>query len=262
MANRNKITFLVPTLGTRIMEITRLLDSLNCQTSKDFEVVIVSQGNYDEIGNLVNDYSDKLNITLVCDNGIGLSRARNIGIKSCNGEYIAISDDDCWYPEQAVEEITSLLSLKKSDILLTQIYDPINKVLYKNYSSEESIINSKIQLLSKSSIEIVFRNEKDILFDEQFGLGAHYTCCEEIDFLIRKFKAKKRIVYHPYISVYHMKKTGKTLPNNVVAKGALYRKDFDFFTALLIVFRDLIIKHENNFMLFFEGYFGYAKGIN
>ena len=51
-----KFSILIPTLGKRIAETRRLLDSLSKQTFQQFEVVIVTQINHSEIERLILDW--------------------------------------------------------------------------------------------------------------------------------------------------------------------------------------------------------------
>ena len=48
-----KISLIVPTLGTRELEIRRLIDSLNLQTCKNFEVIFVTQDNHQNVENIL-----------------------------------------------------------------------------------------------------------------------------------------------------------------------------------------------------------------
>ena len=41
-----KVSILLPTLGERIDELKRLFNSLEEQTNKSFELIIISQGNH------------------------------------------------------------------------------------------------------------------------------------------------------------------------------------------------------------------------
>ncbi|MBQ8279935.1 MAG: glycosyltransferase family 2 protein [Roseburia sp.] len=257
------ISFLVPTLGTRYDELKRLLESLERQESKCFEVVVVAQGNYEVVEELCFKYDDSFRIQYVRDERKGLSRARNCGLPYCKGDIVVLSDDDCWYPKDAVKQIYQYFERNSCDVVLTQIYDEKKGIYYKNYSPNEECIKSPFSLLSRSSIEIAFKKElASKEFDEAFGLGAQYVCCEEIDFLLRVYKAGARVVYVPNITVYHEKKYQTKNKHRIVAKGALYAKNFNVLIGILICVRDLILKRENNFKLFFKGYYEYIKREN
>ena len=228
----------------------RLLDSLLEQTYKNIEVVFVVQGNFEQMDAICDAYNSLLKITLLKSDEKGLSKARNKGMLFCSGDIIALSDDDCWYPGNAAEVIEKSFLEDDISVLLTKIYDLDNDKEYKDYKAEMQDIKSSFSLLSKSSIEIAFKKlGTNVQFDEQFGLGAHFICCEEVDFLINLFRKGNRIRYKPIITVYF----GST-KNQVVAKGAIYAKNYNRIIGLLICLKDFVLRHELNFSPFFEGY--------
>ncbi len=99
-----RMTVLVPTLGERDSELKRLLESLKDQTYKDFEVMIVSQDNFKHTDNICKHYPE-LRIKHLFLDRKGLSAARNFGIKNAYGDFIVLSDDDCWYPTGSLMKI-------------------------------------------------------------------------------------------------------------------------------------------------------------
>lgn len=260
MKHNIKISFLVPTIGNREKELVRLFDSFLRQTSQNFEVIVVVQSNFNSIQKICQEYRDRIAILYVESNEKGLSKARNKGLSYCKGDVIVLSDDDCWYPEDAVEIIRNEFQKKHINVLLTQIYDYKKKQLYKKYSRSEKIIKSEFSLLSKSSIEIAFENNyTKVCFDERLGLGAEFVCGEEVDFLINLYRNGAKMIYIPKISVYHDKKAKGASAKQIKAKGAIYAKNFNFFIGLLVCLKDALLKKENNFCIFFEGYNGYKR---
>lgn len=256
-----KISILVPTLGNRIDEIRRLLNSLLVQTYKEFEVIFVSQDNHDVLKSIMDDFS-MLELKQIIINEKGLSNARNSGLDYCKGEIVIFSDDDCWYPNDAMETINEQFYNKDIDVLLTKIYDLERRIELRSYSGQQSIIKRKYELLSRSSIEIAIKRKSIVYnFDELFGLGGIYASGEEIDFLLMNFKKDKVYYFLPKITVYHPKKE-RIKDTGVKAKGALYSKHFNVYISLLVLIRDLIKKKENNFRLFFEGYKSYKRNKN
>lgn len=256
-----KVSLIIPTLGTREAEIKRLFGSLINQNYQSIELVVVAQDNFDFINKLCDSYSDRLNIVYITSDRKGLSLARNIGIKNSSGAIILLSDDDCWYEKGAIERIVGYFEENvETDILLTQIYDPIANVPYKEYPNGSRKIRRPTELLSKSSIEIAYRSRRvNIGFDELFGLGGMYVAGEENDFLLRSLKANKRIQYEPFVTVYHEKKFKRESNKQLVAKGALYSKNFGFVVSNMVLLRDLLVKHQNNCRWFWNGYFDYKK---
>lgn len=255
------ISVLVPTVGSRKRELIRLFDSLIAQKYGDMEVVVVAQGGFDMVKNLCESYSGKLSIIYLETDKRGLSRARNLGLHAVHGDIVLLSDDDCWYEEKAILNIANFFEKNiDADILLTQIYDPIAKLPYKNYPKDKMCIKKMTALLSKSSIEIAFRRNNSMLeFDELFGLGARYVAGEEVDYLIRSLRSNKKIKYEPIVTVYHEKKANKESNEQIMAKGAFYSKNFGFVVSNLVLLRDLFKKHQNNYKWFWRGYFDYKK---
>lgn len=259
-----RISILVPTVGERETELRRLFESLARQKYNDnFEVVVISQENHPITKELCDDYSGIFDIVFVSTEEKGLSRARNIGLNNVTGDIVLLSDDDCWYADHAIRTIDTFFERNPSiDILLTQIYDPINDLSYKNYPKDRVTIKKDLDLLSKSSIEIAFRwNESCLEFDELFGLGGKYVAGEENDFLVRSFRNNKVIQYEPIITVFHRKKTNKDNEKQLIAKGAFYSKNFGFLISNLVLLRDLVFKRQNNYRWFWHGYFDYKKQI-
>ena len=145
----------------------------------------------------------------------GLSRARNRGLEQASGEIVVLSDDDCWYPANAFEIVVNAFKKRQcAKIVLSQIFDPEKNIPYKNYTSDEEYVRNKLQLMSKSSIEVAFKKENG--------------------------SSNKQII----------------------AKGAIYGKNFNIFICVLVLLRDLMLKKENNFKYFFEGYNEYFKRTN
>lgn len=255
-----KFSLIIPTLGERPMELNRLLQSLQRQQFKDFEIIVVSQDNHETVSRILQEFPDIQSEHLTMDVK-GLSKARNKGLKFVKGEIVILSDDDCWYPDNGLKIISdAFLSEPKIDVLLTQILDPDSGQLYKNYSDQPQWITSKLNLMSRSSIEIAFRIKEmtQPFFDELFGIGSIYACGEEVDFLLQNYKSNS-IYYLPEITVFHKRKNKGSSEAQIVAKGAVYAKNYPAYISLAVLARDLLLKHENNFRTFFKGYYEYSK---
>lgn len=254
-------SILAPTLGNRKDELDRLLESLEKQTFTDFEVVVVSQANHEDVAETAAKH-DSLKIKHVKLERAGLSYARNMGLPECTGEWIILSDDDAWYPENGLQTVYDCCRSGDFVAVLTQICDPDKNALYKDYSDRESVITSRFGLMSRSSIEIAYkRSAAKGGFDENFGLGAKYVCGEEIDFLLNNYE-KGRIKYFPVVSVYHPKKEGRSSDAQIFAKGALYAKHFGRLTAFAITIRDMLKRRKTNRKVFWQGFKDYKNNAH
>lgn len=252
------IVILIPTLGLRVFEIRRLLDSLNKQTYKDFKVIFINQGEFNGLPKIVEEYK-ALDIEIIHTEKKGISLARNLGLKKVKkDDIVVIGDDDCWYPSNALSKISQFHKDHDERFIFTKIYDPDLKEYYKTYSN--SIIKkiSIRKLMSISSIEISFKYDGNSYFDEKFGIGSKYIVGEEVDFLLRYHN--QSTLYIPEVTVYHRKKESKDKDENkIYAKGALYAKHFPFIISIVVVIRDLLVKKENNFKNFYKGFIEFKK---
>ena len=202
-------SLIVCTLGERVIELERLIWSLNKQTYKDFEVIFLSQKNHSTVEKLISKslFSYK-HIKL---GKTGLSYSRNEGFKYVSGDYITISDDDCWYMPDSLEKVNKEINKRNYifHVFSFRIFDPINNIPFKNnYLPKEKQLN-RFDILRCSSIEIFFH--KDIInkihFDERFGVGSIYPSGEENILLKDIIKRRYKIIYIPIDIVYHRART-------------------------------------------------------
>jgi len=85
--------------------IAETLDSVLAQTFQDYEVVVVDDGSVDDTRGVVESYDEPRFRYIRQENG-GASRARNRGIASSSGEFIAFLDsDDLWVPEKLERQV-------------------------------------------------------------------------------------------------------------------------------------------------------------
>lgn len=77
------------------------IESVLCQTYKDFELLLIDDGSTDKSPSICDAYARRDNRVKVFHkpNG-GVSSARNIGLDQARGEFVSFVDnDDCIYPE-------------------------------------------------------------------------------------------------------------------------------------------------------------------
>ncbi len=102
------VTVVIPTFERPQLTV-RAIKSVLSQSYKDFEIYIINDGS-------TSDYSDLKEFISMYDNilyqetkNLGVSSARNLGIKLGRGEYYAFLDsDDEWFPNKLLEQINYL----------------------------------------------------------------------------------------------------------------------------------------------------------
>ncbi len=201
------ISLVVGTLN-RTVELERLLTSLDQQTHKDFEVVIVDQNSDDRVSEVVEEHRELQIRHLRC--GRGLSRARNVGLRAASGSICAIPDDDCWYPPELLESVNSWFEDNANfDVFLTSVRDESGNLQGPRRRSGIGCECDKQSVWHHGiSINNFWRNSvtDDVgAFDELIGAGSEtiFQSGEETDFLIRALDSGHRIWYEPRVSVFH-----------------------------------------------------------
>jgi len=93
----------------RPQEVDELLESLTRQTYDNFEVLIIEDGSEDKCENVVEQYTNQLNIKYYYKENSGQGFSRNFGFKRANGDYFVVFDSDCLIPPHYFETVNSHL---------------------------------------------------------------------------------------------------------------------------------------------------------
>jgi glycosyltransferase involved in cell wall biosynthesis len=123
--NNASISIILPTYNRHDM-IKNAIQSVIAQTVSDWELLVVDDGSTDATKEVVTAFaeSDSRINYMYKENG-GVSSARNSGIASAEGEYIAFIDsDDMWTPEKLEKQ----LAVFKADPSIGLVYTGIRFV--------------------------------------------------------------------------------------------------------------------------------------
>src|SRR5436190_11436655 len=99
------VSVVIPVFN-RAVAVRRAIDSVLAQTFQDFEIIVVDDGSTDDTAESVSSFQDP-RITLIRhDRKRGGSAARNTGIRSSSGAYVAFLDsDDEWLPAKLERQL-------------------------------------------------------------------------------------------------------------------------------------------------------------
>jgi glycosyltransferase involved in cell wall biosynthesis len=116
------VTVVIPTFN-RPELLTRAIHSVLSQTFSDFEVVVVMDGLDPATKDAIEQIHDPRIRFLELTVKVGGSEARNLGVRSANGEWIALlDDDDEWLPNKLERQVAPTLSGQNDGMLVTSRY--------------------------------------------------------------------------------------------------------------------------------------------
>jgi glycosyltransferase involved in cell wall biosynthesis len=201
-----RISLIVCTLG-RVAPLRRLLASLERQTFRDFEIIVVDQNPEGVLDPVLTEHGD-LPIVHV-RSAKGLSRARNVGLSYCQGEIIGFPDDDCWYGPEVVETVALFFARREDvDFISGRTLDDQGNVSLNRYPDASVLISRENVFAATNSNTIFVRRSVAVDiggFDESLGVGADtpFQAGEESDFLLRCLAAGYTGLYNRDFVVHH-----------------------------------------------------------
>lgn len=217
-----------------------LVSTMNRSSWDDLPIGIKSLSGIDCQATVVNQTSSKVldsanpaNVNFISKVQKGLSKSRNLAIENAIEEICIVADDDVAYVEGFQETILNAYRNEpNADIIVFQVETPEGD-LFKNYPTEPKELKL-MDLMKVSSIEITFNREqvvnREVRFDERFGLGTNLPSGEEALFLVDAIRKGLRIFYVPERIVIHPKESsGHNFRNNdplIESKGALIARVF------------------------------------
>ncbi len=92
------ISVIMPAYNQDEIFINQAVESVLSQTYKDFELIIVDDGSTEESYKIIGKFKSEFKIKIIRHKtNMGIGAARNTGIKSSSGKYVAfLSSDDIW----------------------------------------------------------------------------------------------------------------------------------------------------------------------
>lgn len=176
------VSIIIPVYN-RILPLERALESIQQQTFKDFDVIVVDDHSTDDIQSVVQ----KFGFSCLKSIGKGVSAARNTGIRPSQSEFIAFLDsDDEWLPNKLEKQIQYLLSNPESSIVHTNeiwIRDGQQvKQGQKHQKSGGRIFSqcTSLCLIAPSSVLV-----RRLLFDKIGLFDESFPVCEDFDLWLR-----------------------------------------------------------------------------
>ena len=242
-----KISTVVPTYNQE-KHLEEALTSIINQTFKPYEILIINDASTDDSKNICEKFQKIYNNIKMINltKNMGVSNARNVGIKNASGDYIHFMDSDDSMELNMYEEIVDEIKNKEKDLIITGTrHNENNKIkldIPKKYeintyqemksfikdnciSGRRNIFNVVWNKLYKR--EFIIKNnikfDKDISFGEDFLFNL--KCMEKTNSIYVIDKA-----YYNYIRRQNEETLKmKFLDNKIQLRRFLYKRWIDFY---------------------------------
>ncbi|CAH6988024.1 Glycosyl transferase, group 2 family protein [Vibrio chagasii] len=201
------ISLVLCTVG-RTIEVENFIDSI-ITTKCNVELIIVDQNKDNKIKSMLEVFSFPANIVVkhIRPNILGLSKARNIGIKYVTGDVFAFPDDDCTYDRNVLDYVESEFFCSAFDFFSCKTHEfgsPDKALITCPEKKFEFSMSKRVGC----SFTLFFRNTpqiKGVKFDEKMGVGAgtYYGSGEETDYITQLIYLNCQGYYEPNITVFH-----------------------------------------------------------
>lgn len=182
MNENPKVSVIMSVYKEPVEWLHQSIDSILCQTFKDFEFIIISDNpSYTEGNDLLREYSDndKRIIVIFNDYNIGLTRSLNKGLAIAKGEYIARMDADDISIKSRLEKQYSFLQRNNDVFMCGGAADIINE--NENVVGEIPVLTSDKEIKSLLLLQspfihptVMWRNCKEVFYDEKFRYAQDY----------------------------------------------------------------------------------------
>lgn len=176
---------------------------LNQKTSYRYELILVDDGSTDGAGEILKEYADRENVTVIFQSNMGIAGARNTGINHATGRYLMFADCDDLLNDEIVECLLKRAYEQDCDIVmcahdlvkekdgqvicvLPNVYPPYNLLGFKN--------NDQIMNYAGLPWAKVYKRE---LFNGVRFLPGYWYEDTIIQFLL--FTQCKKFSYIPYV---------------------------------------------------------------
>jgi len=201
------IDLVMGTLG-RTVALRRFLESLARQTCGHARLIVVDQNADQRLLPVFSEFTSDIPIVHL-RSGVGLSRARNVGLRHVTADVVAFPDDDCWYPPELLERVTRfLLDHPELGGVHGRAVDE-----HERPSGGREILRpgelTRYNVWARVGSAMLFVRKHVVdaagPFDEMLGIGSPgpWGGAEDLDFVLRCLGSGSRLYYDPNLLVYH-----------------------------------------------------------
>ncbi|MBI4487537.1 MAG: glycosyltransferase [Deltaproteobacteria bacterium] len=181
---RPVVSVIIPTYNRWPM-LSDAIESVRSQSYKEFELIVVDDGSQDGTVEKLRRYGSRL--CLLSQPRRGVAAARNLGVRSSSGRYLAFLDsDDLWQPGKLETQVAFMDAAPEVQISQTEeiwIRKGVRVNPKKRHCKPSGdIFRASLDLCLVSPSAVMMTRE---LFERVGGFDEAFTVCEDYDLWLR-----------------------------------------------------------------------------
>ena len=147
MSDNIKISIIMPVYKVEEY-VAKAIESIQAQTLKEWEFLIVDDGTPDRSGEICDEYAAKdSRIQVIHKENGGAPSARNIAIDMAKGEYMYFLDSDDWAEPTMLEDMYKLAKRDNAQLVVAGFYIDTyigkGKFMTDDYLVEDAVYRDK-----------------------------------------------------------------------------------------------------------------------
>jgi len=228
------ISITIPT-HNRAHLISRAILSIQHQTFKDWELIVVDDGSIDNTPEVTKNFLQDKRIKYIQKKNTGAAHSRNVGVENSKYDYISFLDSDDEAKPDWLTKIYTAISLNKASVICCgcETLDQDGNLLSVNLPSKTKIFPETVYKMTNGG---VFTLKKDLFkeiggFDNSLKSGQHTELSFRLIPLLKKRKIEIVNLHESLIKIHIHK--GERIRGNPEMKyeGTTYclDKHSDFF---------------------------------
>lgn len=196
------ISVIVPVFKIEEKLLRNCLESLMAQTEEAAEFIVVDDGSPDDCGEIIDAYAplDK-RFVIVHTKNLGVSNARNEGLKRAKGDYIAFVDGDDYIEKDMCEKTVQAMRTVGTDILFFMHQSTVEKMIAPH---DESITLLSVEMLRNLTIGVISQENPlgGVWAGPPWGKVYKKSIIEEneLSFVLGLRKSQDRVFVFDYLS--------------------------------------------------------------
>lgn len=200
-----EISIIVPVFNAEKF-LSRCIESLvNQNHYESYEVILIDDGSTDNSGRICDEYAKKFNkIVVIHKKNEGVSKARNLGIRKAQGEYITFVDSDDFVDNNMLINFYNIIKNKKDDIIfcghnnITVLKNKILRFKAQNITSiglneflNQYFVYYYKNFLMQGPFNKIYK--KKIIEDNLIEFDSNLQICEDAIFVIEVLEKCQKI---------------------------------------------------------------------